>query len=228
MNPKILRILTLVSFVAFSVNANALLVSWIDWTAVTTAPTGAVGNISVDGQSIDAMFTGDYSFVQTDSGTNWWSEGTPPAYTSGEVENAPSTPDIIGLSTGGEKTVTFSQTVVDPYLALVSWNSNTVDFGDDVLDFISSGQGHWGAGTFIPNSDNTGFFGSGELHGIIRLSGEFDSFTFTDTSEGWHGFTVGIGAAADDNGNGTVPAPATLALLGIGLAGLGWARRRKA
>jgi hypothetical protein len=76
------------------------------------------------------------------------------------------------------------------------------------------------------NPDGDGFLGIGELHGVIRLPGEFSSITFTHTSEGWHGLTIGVLGLSDDPDPDPVPEPATLMLLGLGLLGLGWARRR--
>src|SRR3546814_17527729 len=78
--------------------------------------------------------------AQTSSGTNYWIENNPAPYTSGSVDNAPPTTDIIALSAGGLKTITFSQAVTDPYLALVSWNGNSGDFSQP-FDVISQGCG---------------------------------------------------------------------------------------
>jgi hypothetical protein len=212
--------------IAASTQASAIVVSWTDWTDVTANPTGAIGELQAGGTTVDVTYSGPYRFVTTDNGTNYWTEGSPAPYTSGEVENAPPASDIVALNAGGTKTITFSEAIQDPYLALVSWNGNDVDFGDDVFSIVSQGRGYWGQGTILPNLDSTGFTGSGEVHGIIKFSGSYTSLTFTDTSENWHGFTVGVAGLAEDDDNGVVPVPAPLALLGIGLAGVGLMRRR--
>jgi hypothetical protein len=170
--------------------------------------------------TVDVTFTGDYSFAQTDSGTNYWNPSAP--YISTEVDNAPPAPDIIGLNSAGTATITFSETVEDPLVALVSWNGNTVDFGVPI-EILSFGQGYWGNGTPVLNAEGTGFFGSGEVHGVIRLPGSFDSISFTHTTENWHGLTVGV------SGIGAIPVPAAVWLFGSGLIALGaMARRKKA
>lgn len=202
----------------FSASAFAVNVSWTDWTSSPDS-FSASGDLLVGSTSVGVGYTGtgSHAFVQTAGGTNYW---TGSAYTNGTVDNAPPASDIIALNTGGTVTITFSQTVVDPYIGLVSWNGNTVDFGVPIV-IDSFGPGFWGSGTPVLNATGTGFFGSGEVHGVIRLPGSFDSITFSHSSEGWHGFTVGVAGIAP------VPEPETYAMLLAGLGLLGFAVRRK-
>ena len=209
-------LLALTSAAAFAAPA-----FWTDWTAVTTAAPGAVGTLSVGASTVNVSYSGAYQFVTTAGGTNYWNPTAP--YISAVVDNAPPASDIIALNAGGTKTISFSQAVQDPLIALVSWNGNTVDFGVPI-EILSFGAGYWGNGTPVLNQAGTGFFGSGEVHGVIRLPGVHSSISFTDTSENWHGFTVGVVGLADDQ---AVPEPASLALLGLGLAALGGLRKRR-
>ena len=127
---------------------------------------------------------------------------------------------MLALSTGGTVTITFSSAIEDFFIALVSWNSNTVDFNTPI-EIVSFGAGYWGNGTPVLNADGDGFFGQGEVHGAIRVPGAFTSLTFTHTSEGWHGLTFGVLGLSDEPPPPPVPEPATLLLLGLGLLGLG-------
>ena len=148
-------------------------------------------------------------------------------YTGAVVDNGPPDADIVALNAGGSKTITFSQPVVDPLIALVSWNGNIVDFGTSI-EILTFGPGHWGNGTPVLNADGTGFTGSGEVHGVIRLPGTHSSITFTDTSENWHGFTLGVlGVDGGPGPDPTVPVPLPLALFGVGLAAMGLMRGRR-
>lgn len=202
--------------------AQAAMISWTDWTSADASQ--AFGTLDVGGTDVDVTFTGSGFSAQTAGGTNYWTN--PATYTgSALVDNAPPASDIIRLNTGGQKNISFSQAVVDPIFALVSWNGNTVDFGTPI-EILSYGQGYWGNGTPILNAGGTGFYGSGEVHGAIRLPGTFTSINFTDTSENWHGFTLGV-AGLGQNGPSPVPAPIGMLLLGSGLAGLIAVRRRQ-
>jgi PEP-CTERM motif len=196
-------------------------VFWTDWTTATTATPGVLGTLTTLTDTVNVTYSGPYSFVQTSGGTNYYSPSAP--YLSPTVDNAPPASDIIALNAGGVKTITFSQAVRDPFIALISWNTNTVDFGVPI-EIISFGAGFWGNGIPILNASGDGFFGSGEVHGVIRLPGSYTSISFTDTSENWHGFTVGVAGVSD---GGTVPEPATLFLLGLGLLGIAQMGRRK-
>ena len=141
-------------------------ISWTDWTNSSNSPPSVSGTLTVGTSTVDVNFSGDYSFVQTSGGTNYWNPPGP--YLSSTVENAPPASDIIALGTGGSATITFSETVQDPLLALVSWNGNVVDFLGTPIEILSFGRGFWGSGTPILNSDGDGFVGNGEVHGVIR------------------------------------------------------------
>jgi hypothetical protein len=193
--------------------AQANTVFWTDWTS--SAPGIVSGSLTDGFNTVGVQFGGTYSFAQTAGGTNYWAPTAP--YLSGSVGNAPPASDLIALNSGGVATITFSQPVVDPLVALVSWNGNQVVFSGPIQT-LSSGCGFWGCGSFI-NVTANGFTGSGELHGVVKLVGTYSSFTIRHTSENWHGLTIGVTA---------VPEPGTWALLAAGLALVGsMARRRR-
>ncbi|HMO46786.1 MAG TPA: PEP-CTERM sorting domain-containing protein [Rubrivivax sp.] len=198
---------------------SAATVSWTDW---TTASTDKVeGTLAAGGSNVGVTFNGTYSFAITGAGTNYWMPNAP--YLSGVVSNAPPASDIIGLNVGGKASITFSQAVIDPLIALVSWNGNTVDFGVPI-EILSYGGGYWGNGTPMLNTAGTGFYGNGEVHGVIRLPGTYTSLSFTHTSENWHGLTVGVVGLADNN---QVPEPTSIALVGLALLALAVRARRQ-
>lgn len=200
--------------------AHAATVNWADLTSATT--TQVVGSIATSSGDVGVTFNGPVYFAQTNGGTNYWTEYNPAPYTGGSVDNAPGTPDIIALSTGGLKTITFDRTVSDVYLALVSWNGNAGVF-DQSFEVISSGCGYWGCGSFQNVTPNS-FTASGELHGVIRFTGSFDSISFTDRNEAWHGIQIGIGGIAPTPG---VPEPAAWALMILGFGAVGGMLRRR-
>ncbi len=204
-------------------------VSWTDWTSSTA--NSALGELLVGTTTVGVEYLGtsNHSFVNTGTGTNFWTEGSPPAYTNGTIDNAPTAAEQIALSNGGTVTVNFLETIENPFIAMNSWNNNTVEFGMPIV-IDSFGAGFWGSGTATLNSGGTGFFGSGEFHGVVSLLGSFDSISFTHTSENWHGFTVGVaGLASPGPGPSPVPEPTTMLLFATGLVGLAGVslRRRK-
>jgi hypothetical protein len=201
--------------IASIMSAQAATVSWTDWTSKTASTVS--GTLNVDSKPIDVTYTGGHYFAQTNDGTNYWNPSAP--YLSSAVDNAPLTSDIIALDAGGTGTISFSEMVRDPLMALVSWNGNTVDFGVPI-EILSYGKGYFGQGTPILNDAGTGFYGDGEVHGVIRIPGDYDSITFTHTSEYWHGFTIGATGLPTP-----VPAPAAAWLLGAALVGVVGLRR---
>ncbi|MFN3371869.1 MAG: PEPxxWA-CTERM sorting domain-containing protein [Sphingomonadaceae bacterium] len=214
-------ILSAVILACAAIPASATTIAWTDWvTEVAGKPTGV---ISAPGGTINVTFTGTTFFMQYGCGTAFWSPGT---YNG--AFNKPPACDMVALGTGGTRTISFDVPVKDPYIALMSWNGNTADFGTPI-EIVANGTGFYGSGTPILNDAGTGFFGSGEVHGIIRLPGTFTSITFTHTTEFWHGFTVGVLDRAPPPG-GVVPEPATWAMLiaGFGLVGATMRRRRRA
>ncbi|MBU4333088.1 MAG: PEP-CTERM sorting domain-containing protein, partial [Candidatus Omnitrophica bacterium] len=92
--------------------------------------------------------------------------------------------------------------------------------------------GYWGCGTSNKSivGDEYQLLGTGEPHGALRFTGEFDTLTWRSlTNEYWNGFTVGVEGTAEEirNENNTVPEPASMLLFGTGLVGAVLRRRRK-
>lgn len=214
MNARILA--TAIMLMGFSSQADAVTIAWTDW--LVEGPDYMTGSIAAPGGNVSVTYSGPYAPVpsQTSCGVTWWASGT---YNG--AFNKPFECDMVSLSVGGTKTITFDKAVKDPYIALHSWNGNTVDFGT-LIEVVANGSGYWGSGTPVLNGTQTGFFGDGEVHGIIRLPGTFTSITFTDSSENWHGFTIGV----EDVAVG-VPEASTWAMMIAGFGLVGFAARRR-
>ncbi len=199
-------------------SAQASIVTWTDWQSVSAwngSTQSAYGQLVNGGDVVDITLTSNSAFFGWAlSGSPYW---TGSAYTNGIVDNSPLGQDQIMLGAGGTITVTFSQAIDTPLIAINSWNRNTVNFSKDIV-FDSYGAGYWGNGTPILNG-TSGFYGSGEVHGVVRMDGATSSFDMTHTSEGWHGLTIAVVSTS-------VPEPGTTGIFGLSLILLGAFRKR--
>jgi len=199
--------------------AHATPVNWVDWNAATPNSATGVGMAGFDTVNVTETNSVNNAFVQTAGGTYYYT-GT--SYTDGvgAPDSAPPTSDIIALNQNGTVTINFDTTVRDVYLAIVSWNIPSATFSQDV-EVINTGCGYFGCGTASAIGGTVSF--SGEVHGVLKLSGDIDSFSFTHSGENWHGFTIGFAGLATP----AIPLPASGLLLVGALGGVAALRRRK-
>lgn len=191
--------------------------SWIDWTSVNT------GTLTIGSDIIGVTLTGSTP-LSLDNGTQYYDNastgGVAPSGTYGGY--APS--DMLQVSTPSFFTLTFSQAIFDPYIAVVSVGQASVPvtytFDSDV-SVLSSGANLWGySGYSVAGNAFTG----SEFNGVLQLQGSFTTMNIAvGQPEFWHGFNVGSASVS------AVPEPASYAMLlaGLGLMGA-MARRRKA
>jgi hypothetical protein len=191
--------------------ASAEKILWANWTSATTGQNGsASGSMGCGGDAVDVEYAGQITGAQVDGGNYYWVP--PETYQPEGIDNAPASPDIIGLEGGLGVTsiITFSEPVTDPVVAILSLGQpgipTTYEF-DAEFEVLSSGCGYFACGTLEALPDNVllGYEGNG----VIRFFGTFESISWTiPTAEYWHGFTVGVSSerlcSADCDGSGAL------------------------
>jgi len=246
-----LSLLLMAVLLSVSTSAHAVLIDWTDWTTSdSTNGFTAYGTMTTATTTVNVTYNNPLGvgFYQPSGGIDYWQNGhsgrteaTSP-YTSTFVDNIPTGTDIIALNKAGVQALTFSKAIANPVFAYVSLNGNGYAFDRD-FEILSVGGvdgndcGYWGCGTSYKSivEISTGVYeyqllGTGEPHGALRFTGEFDTVTWRSlTNEYWNGFTVGVEGTAEEirNENNAVPEPASMLLFGTGLVGAVLRRRRK-
>jgi alpha-tubulin suppressor-like RCC1 family protein len=177
---------------------NASVIDWVSWTnAVAGVPGTAKGTISATG--VGVTYAGEIrSYV---AGLPSWGPAT--TFSGGAISNPPPSNSgiiqIIGGNTG-VNTITFSQPVVDPVMAIWSLgnrvNPATFAFPTNEPVTIESGgpSSEFGAslgGSTITLTNNI-IYGT-EGNGTIQIHGTFTQISWTNPiAENWFGYTVGV------------------------------------
>ncbi|MEB3182199.1 MAG: hypothetical protein VKL59_24655 [Nostocaceae cyanobacterium] len=217
-----------------SPNVQAATIAWTDWQSGSVGKPGtASGLITLsDASQIGVQYTGEILDLQTNGEFNYWNPATP--YLSTTVANAPPTSDIISLVGGNSivNTLSFSQPITNPILAIVSLGSSIAQIPvryqfDAPFNILSSGQGYWGEGPFskLPGNVLEGIEG----HGSIQFSGTYSTISWTvPTAETWHGFTLGTALELRNNSPTSVPESTSfLSVITMGMLSLTAVRKRK-
>jgi hypothetical protein len=194
----------------------------IDW---NTWSSNSAGTISTTSGPIGVTYAGPALAV-----VNSYPSYTPTStFADGViVNNAPVAANGILQITGGNsavQTLTFSQAVVDPVMAIWSLGQGGVNAHFDFIGatpiFVAGGPSAEYGGSAISVIGNSVFGIEG--NGTVQFKGTYTSLSWTNpVYEYWYGFDVGVAGVA-----GAVPEPETYALMLAGLAATGLVARRR-
>ncbi len=208
--------------VVFPGPSRAGTIVWTNWSTINDGnPDGsAQGTISPSGQpTVTVNYSGDVespSQTSNPANYNYWTPTS--TFTSATVSDAPTNPGIISLLGGtNTNTLTFSQAIVNPVMALISLGNSgsqiTYTFNAPFTILGGGPSNTFGGSSVYQLSPNE--LGGKEGNGTIQFDGTFTSLSWTvGGTEFWHGFTIGIAGVA------TVPEPSSLVLTSIGFVAL--------
>jgi len=196
--------------------------TWTDWTSATLgAPGSATGTVS----GVGVSYGGELDSATTNGTTTIWAPNS--SFIGGTVTASPSAVgDAIfldGSFTGGGDTITFSSPVLNPVFAFWSLGQPglSASFTFNATPTVEAGgpNSQYG-GSSISVAGNV--VSGSEGNGVVEFAGTFSSISWTNTFESFYAFTVGVNDVP-----ASVPEPTSLALLGLGLAGLGFGKRKQ-
>jgi hypothetical protein len=198
---------------SFVATASAATIDWTQWSSGTP---GVPGTASGAAGSVGVSYGGEIQSLMFNY-PSW--QPSPPTFVGGTVGNPPTPPGgIIQLfgNTGLTDTITFSQAVTNPVMAIWSLGQGgdvaSFDFNESV-SIESGGPSDEYTGGPIYSCGINDICGA-EGNGTIQFNGTFTSVSWTNPSyENWYGFTVGVTST---------PLPSTWTMLIAGFIGLGF------